>query len=138
MISAYNRADFISTSGHPIQLQSVELAVYLLSDYLLLVLMEILESTPKKKFLIEIEPHPERSLSIPPVKAMSEVSIIIPCYNERSTIQLLLKACYDQTYPRENMEVIVADGMSTDGTREQIAEFQQAHPGTADLSHRQS
>lgn len=59
---------------------------------------------------------------------MTEVSIIVPCFNERNTIQLLLKACFDQTFPKENLEVIVADGMSEDGTRERIAEFQDAHP----------
>ncbi len=59
---------------------------------------------------------------------MSEVSIIVPCYNERNTIQLLLKACIEQTFPIEQMEVIIADGMSDDGTREQIIEFQAKHP----------
>jgi succinoglycan biosynthesis protein ExoA len=55
---------------------------------------------------------------------MPRVSIIVPCYNERSTIRLLLEALYAQTYPRNEMEVIIADGMSTDNTLEQIAAFQ--------------
>ncbi len=61
------------------------------------------------------------------------VSIIVPCYNEARTIRLLLQALYDQTYPREHMEVVIADGMSTDATRPEIAAFCRAHP---DLSVR--
>ncbi|RPJ22816.1 MAG: glycosyltransferase family 2 protein [Chloroflexi bacterium] len=56
------------------------------------------------------------------------VSIIIPCYNEQSTIRLLLEALRAQTYPRAEMEVIIADGLSTDGTRAAIAAFQRDFP----------
>lgn len=56
------------------------------------------------------------------------VSVIIPCYNEQDTIARLLEALYHQTYAREDMEVIIADGMSTDGTRQVIGDFQQDHP----------
>lgn len=59
---------------------------------------------------------------------MPIVSVIVPCYNEQSTIRLLLEAVYSQSYPREQMEVVIADGMSTDRTREEIAEFQLSHP----------
>ena len=44
-----------------------------------------------------------------------KVSVIVPCYNEQSTIRLLLEALCAQTYPRSDMEVIIADGMSQDG-----------------------
>jgi succinoglycan biosynthesis protein ExoA len=60
---------------------------------------------------------------------MPIVSVVVPCYNEESTIPLLLEALYQQTYPRENMEVVVADGLSSDGTRQEIYRFQLAHPG---------
>lgn len=56
------------------------------------------------------------------------VSIIIPCYNEQSTIRLLLDAIYRQTYPRPALEVIIADGRSTDATRARVAEFQSENP----------
>jgi glycosyltransferase involved in cell wall biosynthesis len=56
------------------------------------------------------------------------VSIIVPCYNEQSTIRLLLEALLEQTYPRAEMEVIVSDGLSTDGTRDVIAAFQKDFP----------
>jgi glycosyltransferase involved in cell wall biosynthesis len=58
---------------------------------------------------------------------MPFVSIIIPCYNERATIALLLGALLEQTYPLLEMEVIVVDGLSSDGTPEAIATFQAAH-----------
>jgi succinoglycan biosynthesis protein ExoA len=55
------------------------------------------------------------------------VSIVVPCFNEQATISLLLNAIYCQTYPLMSMEVILADGMSTDRTREEIRAFNQSH-----------
>ena len=59
---------------------------------------------------------------------MPKVSVIVPCYNEETTIHLLLEAIDRQTFPKEEMEVIIADGMSTDRTREKVAEFAKNHP----------
>jgi glycosyltransferase involved in cell wall biosynthesis len=56
------------------------------------------------------------------------ISIIVPCYNEAGTIQQLLEAIYQQTFPREDMEVVIADGMSQDATLERIQAFCSAHP----------
>ena len=56
------------------------------------------------------------------------VSVIIPCRNEEKTIHLVLDAIYGQTYPRERMQVVIADGFSEDRTREKIADFKTAHP----------
>jgi cellulose synthase/poly-beta-1,6-N-acetylglucosamine synthase-like glycosyltransferase len=57
-----------------------------------------------------------------------DTSIIVPCYNERGTIHLLLDALYAQTYPRAAMEVIIADGRSTDGTQAAIQAWHRQHP----------
>lgn len=57
------------------------------------------------------------------------VSIIVPCYNEQHTIRSLLGAIAAQTYPRERIEVVIADAMSQDGTRGAIRAFGEAHPG---------
>jgi len=62
---------------------------------------------------------------------MPKVSVIIPCYNEQSTIRLLLSALREQTFPRADVEVIVSDGMSSDGTRDEIAAFQRDFPDLA-------
>jgi succinoglycan biosynthesis protein ExoA len=47
----------------------------------------------------------------------------VPCYNEQRTIRSLLNSIYHQTYPRQNLEVIIADGLSTDQTRQEILDF---------------
>jgi glycosyltransferase involved in cell wall biosynthesis len=59
---------------------------------------------------------------------LPKVSVIIPCRNEERTIGLLLEALLKQSFPREALEVIIADGMSTDRTRDVIADFQASHP----------
>jgi succinoglycan biosynthesis protein ExoA len=56
------------------------------------------------------------------------VSIIVPCYNEQATIRQLLEAVFHQTYPRAGMEVVIADGLSEDGTRAEITDFQNSYP----------
>jgi glycosyltransferase involved in cell wall biosynthesis len=57
-----------------------------------------------------------------------KVSVIVPCYNEQFTIRPLLEALHSQTFPRAAMEVVIADGMSLDGTRDEIARFQKDFP----------
>ena len=59
------------------------------------------------------------------------VSIIVPCYNEEATIHLLLEAIYQQTYPLQRIEVIIADGLSSDGTRQVIRSFQDEYADIA-------
>ena len=52
-----------------------------------------------------------------------KVSVIIPCFNEEDSITELLEAIYNQSFPRDDLEVIVSDGMSTDRTRQRINTF---------------
>lgn len=59
---------------------------------------------------------------------LPSVSVIIPCLNEEKTLHFLLDALLHQTYPTGRLEVIIADGLSTDGTRQEIEKFQAAHP----------
>jgi succinoglycan biosynthesis protein ExoA len=59
---------------------------------------------------------------------MIKVSVIVPCYNEQATICQLLDAIYNQTYPKNELEVVIADGLSTDQTRTVITEYQVQHP----------
>ena len=56
------------------------------------------------------------------------VSIIIPCYNEQATIAALLDALRAQTFPLAEMEVVIADGGSTDGTHAAITAWRAQHP----------
>jgi glycosyltransferase involved in cell wall biosynthesis len=46
------------------------------------------------------------------------VSIVVPCRNERDHIETALKSILAQERSAGNFEVVVADGMSDDGTRE--------------------
>jgi succinoglycan biosynthesis protein ExoA len=57
-----------------------------------------------------------------------KVSIIVPCYNEQSTIRLMLDAFRTQTFPSQDMEVVIADGMSSDRTRDEIRAFRRDFP----------
>src|SRR5215212_4206047 len=59
-----------------------------------------------------------------------ELSVVIASRNEVATIGELLRDLADQSYP-ESFEVVVADGLSNDGTREVLAKFQ-----TLDLPYR--
>ena len=52
----------------------------------------------------------------------------MPCYNEQRTIRSLLVSIDRQTHPRQNIEVIIADGLSTDQTRQEIQKFKLENP----------
>jgi succinoglycan biosynthesis protein ExoA len=52
-----------------------------------------------------------------------QVSIILPCRNERGHIAACLASILNQMAPEGGFEVIVADGMSDDGTREIIRQL---------------
>jgi glycosyltransferase involved in cell wall biosynthesis len=45
-----------------------------------------------------------------------KISVVIPCYNERQTIEEIVRAVRSSSVP--NLEIIVVDDCSTDGTRE--------------------
>lgn len=56
------------------------------------------------------------------------VSIIIPCYNEEKYIGKCLQSLVGNDYPKENLEILVYDGGSTDNTREIIREYEKTYP----------
>jgi glycosyltransferase involved in cell wall biosynthesis len=58
------------------------------------------------------------------------VSVVIPCYNEERFIGQVLENLAGQ-YPAALYEIIVVDGMSTDRTREVVAEFVRRRPEIA-------
>jgi glycosyltransferase involved in cell wall biosynthesis len=51
------------------------------------------------------------------------ISVVIPTYNEEENIERCLKAFEEQTIPREDFEIIVVDGNSTDRTTEIASKF---------------
>lgn len=56
------------------------------------------------------------------------VSVVMPIRNEGGFIRESLKTVIDQDYPRELMEILVIDGMSTDNTRQVVNEVSQQYP----------
>ena len=56
------------------------------------------------------------------------VSIILPIRNESASIRHVLSALLTQDYSAAHIEVLIADGMSTDGTPEIIRHFADLHP----------
>jgi glucose-1-phosphate thymidylyltransferase len=56
------------------------------------------------------------------------VSVVLPVRNEAAFIKSSLGAVLSQDYPRNRMEVLIADGMSTDATREVIENLKRQHP----------
>ena len=57
----------------------------------------------------------------PPItNSLPFVSVIMPVYNEGAFIGRSLGAILTQSYPKELIEIVIADGMSTDDTRAMI------------------
>lgn len=70
-----------------------------------------------------------------------KVSIVIATYNGEKTIEKCLESVLNQTYPREQIEAIVVDDGSSDGTVKIIKNFpvkllRQKHRGTAAAHNR--
>ena len=51
------------------------------------------------------------------------ITVICPIYNEEKYIARCIESIMEQDYPKEDMEVLFVDGMSTDRTREIIREY---------------
>ena len=56
------------------------------------------------------------------------ISIICPIYNEEKYIARCIDSILAQDYPKDDMEVILVDGMSTDGTRKIVADYAAQYP----------
>lgn len=56
------------------------------------------------------------------------VTIILPIRNEANYLKACLESIFQQDYPHDCMEILIADGMSTDDSRAMIAELAARHP----------
>ena len=56
------------------------------------------------------------------------LSVIVPIYNEEKYISKCIDSILEQDYPKNDLEVILVDGMSTDKTREIVAEYKAKYP----------
>lgn len=64
---------------------------------------------------------------LPAAGAQPLVSIVIPCRNERGWIGRCLDSLLDGSYPPDRLEILVVDGMSDDGTREEVSAYARTH-----------
>ena len=62
---------------------------------------------------------------------LPKISVVIPSYNKVKYIQETLDSIFDQKY--ENLEVIIQDGGSTDGTLKIIKDYLYEHPNIIKL-----
>lgn len=62
-----------------------------------------------------------------------KLSVIIPCYNELNTIDVIIKAVNDSPY--KNKEIIIVDDFSTDGTRDKLKKIEKTHKVSQVLYH---
>jgi glycosyltransferase involved in cell wall biosynthesis len=60
--------------------------------------------------------------------SLPRVTIAMPAYNEEHYIEACIHSVQTQDYPRDRIEILIADGRSTDRTRELIAELAAADP----------
>ncbi len=63
------------------------------------------------------------------------VSIVLPCRNEAGHIEECIQSIMAQEPPEGGIEIIAADGMSTDGTREYLEQTARQHPQLRVLSN---
>lgn len=56
------------------------------------------------------------------------LSVICPIYNEEKYIRDCIESILAQDYPKDDLEVVFVDGMSTDRTRDIVAEYQTQYP----------
>lgn len=56
------------------------------------------------------------------------LSVVCPTYNEEKYIRHCIESILSQDFQKGNMEVLFVDGMSTDKTRDIIAEYQVQYP----------
>jgi glycosyltransferase involved in cell wall biosynthesis len=56
------------------------------------------------------------------------VSIVIPCRNENGFIETCVESVVANGFPLEDMEILVVDAMSTDGTRQAVGDLTARYP----------
>lgn len=56
------------------------------------------------------------------------ISVICPIYNEEKYITGCIESILSQDYPKDKMELLFVDGMSTDSTREIVKSYSEKYP----------
>lgn len=90
--------------------------------FLLITYLEVREEITREDALIA------RFLSNPHSGAISpSVTIIVPCFNEESTVTATVKSLLRLDYPKDKLSLILVDDGSTDGTYKSLLKFKE-HP----------
>jgi glycosyltransferase involved in cell wall biosynthesis len=82
---------------------------------------------PTRSAVNHLDQLPGVVLTSPP-RPENSVSIIVPCRNEIKAIDSFLTSLLEQDLNGLDWEVLIADGMSDDGTREKLERFCEKNP----------
>lgn len=69
------------------------------------------------------------------MSAPPKVSVIVPCRNEEVFLRRALESLWANDYPKDRIDILVVDGMSSDRSREVVAEFGATHSGLCILDN---
>jgi len=61
-------------------------------------------------------------------RSLPFVSVVVPARNEHTAIGRCLESILRNSYPLDNLEVVVVDGMSDDGTRDIVQGYARSYP----------
>ncbi|MCX8146862.1 MAG: glycosyltransferase [Candidatus Woesearchaeota archaeon] len=73
-------------------------------------------------FLVFLEHR--KDIKNPKPKRIPRVTIVVPAYNERKTIEKTIRSLLNLDYPKEKLEIMVIDDGSEDGTYEIAKKFE--------------
>ena len=62
------------------------------------------------------------------MQSLPFITIVMPVRNEETHIKSTLKSLLTQDYPQDRFEIIVADGMSSDQTRDIVNDLSKKYP----------
>lgn len=65
-----------------------------------------------------------RSVKPPPVERKTMLSIIMPAFNEREAFQEIFEQVYAKTIPGVDIEIVIIESNSTDGTRDLVTKVE--------------
>jgi len=63
-----------------------------------------------------------------PLQQNPRVSIVIPMRNEADSIERCVESLMQQNYPNNLIEILVVDGMSTDGSQQIVHRLKEKYP----------
>ena len=68
--------------------------------------------------------------------SLPKISIIVPCRNEEKFISECLNSLLNQDYPKNKIEILVMNGMSTDSTSKILKKYQKKYPMIKEIKNK--